>query len=96
MPRQQAQHEAGSATAAKAAASTAPGSRALSTREVISKASAKVVERITLEAIQQSFPDFVESDAAFIEELTAALKQDLQTGFEVSASRHTLSTKHFR
>lgn len=84
MSQQPDQQQRRDGDAASTPTTIKPGSRAHTTRTLVSKASEKVAERITLEAMQQSFPDFIESDGGdFIRELTASTKQDLQAGFDV-------------
>ncbi|KAL7009743.1 hypothetical protein EMMF5_000651 [Cystobasidiomycetes sp. EMM_F5] len=70
------------AGASTSSAVVAPGSRAAATRAIITKASQKVIERVTLDAMQQSFPDFADSDAEFIQSLTDKTRSDLQAGFD--------------
>lgn len=62
-----------------------PGVRATTATTVIRKASEKVVGSINLKAMEQSFPDFLESDEdrQFIQLLTERTEQHLSTGFEV-------------
>lgn len=79
---------ASSALVASSSASTeslVPGVRAKTATEVIQKASEKVVGSINLTAMQQSFPDFLESedDRQFIQLLTDKTGQHLSAGFEV-------------
>lgn len=67
------------------AESDAPGVRARTATTVIQKASEKVVGCITLKSMEQSFPDFLDSeeDRQFIKLLTEKTGQHLQSGFEV-------------
>lgn len=61
-----------------------PGTRANGARTVIRKASERVCDRITLEAMEQSFPDFVDKDREFIKALQEKTVEHLMAGFEVS------------
>ena len=80
------------ALSAPAAPSLEPpvaGARATTATTVIRKASEKVVGSINLKAMQQSFPDFLESedDRQFIQLLTDKTGQHLSAGFEVRQER---------
>lgn len=68
-----------------AAEQLVPGRRATTATTVIQKASEKVVGCINLKAMEQSFPDFLESedDRQFIQLLTDKTRQHLHAGFEV-------------
>lgn len=61
----------------------AAGTRAAAARTLIRKASERVCDRITLQSMQQSFPDFTDSDGAYIQELQETTVQHLMAGFEV-------------
>jgi hypothetical protein len=68
---------------AGAAATTSTSTRANGARTVIRKASERVADRITLQSIEQSFPDFVETDGAFIKQLQELTLDHLNSGFAV-------------
>lgn len=70
--------------AAASTTSTNVGARASLARAVIRKASERVCERITLDNMEQSFPDFVEGDKAYIEELQKQTIAHLEAGFSVN------------
>lgn len=61
------------------------GVRATKTQNAINRASERVVERITLETMEQSFPDLLEndSDRDFIRLLTERTADHLRAGFQV-------------
>lgn len=62
-----------------------PGLRAKTALSVIHKASAMVAARITLDAVEQSFPDFNETpeDQQFLRALTERAVNLIKAGFEV-------------
>lgn len=66
------------------AAAVSIGVRATKTQNVINRASERVVERITLETMEQSFPDLLEndSDRDFIRLLTERTADHLRAGFQ--------------
>lgn len=72
-------------SSSNAQATPTPGVRATTATTVIRKASEKVVGSINLKAMEQSFPDFLESeeDRQFIQLLTEKTGEHLSTGFEV-------------
>ena len=71
--------------ASTSAAAVPIGVRATKTQNVINRASERVVERITLETMEQSFPDLLEndSDRDFIKLLTEQTAEHLRAGFQV-------------
>lgn len=79
---------AATATSSLSSALPVEGARASSARQIINKASEKVIERITLESIEQSFPDFLDieknaEDRAFGELLTNTIRDNLKLSFDV-------------
>ena len=72
------------------------GTRANGARTVIRKASERVCDRITLEAMEQSFPDFVENDKEFIVALQKKTVEHLMAGFEVLWRLHQALTLSLR
>lgn len=67
-------------------AAVVPGKRAAAAMLAINRATERTVERINLEAMEQSFPDFLESeeDRQFVKLLTEKTVEHLKAGFKVS------------